>query len=81
MNIVNVLSLIWTLLTWSLLKLVHLPEERLVVFRATKKKNKSEKLSDKLLKSVHQFNQDSVLNAKIKDSNSLKSLSNPEKIN
>jgi hypothetical protein len=82
MNIVNFLSLIWALFTWKILQLVNLPEDRLLVFRAKKKEKKNKNsISDELLKSIKQLNQDSVLSVKLKNALSHNSISKPEKIN
>jgi hypothetical protein len=81
MNIVNLMGLIWMMLTWSLLKLVRLPEDKLLAIRSQKKKKKeSDTLSNSALKSTDRFNDNSVANLKmdlIKDS---RSVLKPEKV-
>lgn len=65
MNIVNLLGLIWMALTWSLLKLVRLPEDHLQALRSKKKPGSGLDLSDHALKSTDSFNEQSVSKLKI----------------
>ena len=58
MNIINFLSFIWMMFTWSLLKMVTLPEDKLISLR-TKKKNNDQ--SYYLLKSIDSFDDNSSM--------------------
>ena len=73
MNIVNLLGFIWMMLTWSILKMVTLPEDKLMSLR-TKKTKKD--LSNHMLKSVDSFNDNSVMNVKLNTMSDF----NPEKV-
>lgn len=49
MNIVNLLSLLWVMLTWSMLKMIHLPEDE---FEKLKNKKEEELVSSVKQKSL-----------------------------
>ena len=47
MNIVNLLSLLWVMLTWSMLKMIHLPEKQLEELRVKKQQDDKDSLHHK----------------------------------
>lgn len=78
MNIVNLLGLVWMMFTWSILKLVTLPEDKLLALQNDKTKKK-DSISNFMLKSSDSFDDNSLINLKLKSLEKSDELK-PEKI-